>query len=67
MIHVIAGAESNSTPSGESAKLSRVVMFDAVTASTWRERLNLIHLNQIGEHQVRQLNHHNALNDSCHK
>ena len=65
MIHVIGGAESNSSPSGKSAKLSRVVVFDAVAACTWREGSNLIYLNQIGWHQVSQLNDHNALNDSC--
>ena len=65
MIHVTGGEESNSFPGGKSAKLSRVVMFDAVTASTWREGSNLIHLNQIRCHQVSQLNDHNALNDSC--
>ena len=64
MIHVIGGAESNSSPGGKSAKLSRVVMFDAVAASTWREGSNLIHLNQIGWHYVSQLNDHKMLNDS---
>ena len=40
MIHVIGGAESNSSPGGKSVKLSRVVTFDAVAASTWLEGSN---------------------------
>ena len=39
MIHVTGGAESNSSPGGKSAKRSRVVMFDAVTASNLARRV----------------------------
>ena len=45
--HIISELESDPTHGGRHVKFSRVVMFDAITASPWQEGMNLIHLNQI--------------------